>query len=140
MCIYFEKTNSVIIYKDHLRIIINMKLNFINNYKTIYYNLLVNFYLVLNNFIPFYNDVIISMQLESMKNLVSNFRRLKNSRMIEYLKKLENTDKILLDKNKNIIIIEYDYTYSVNSSDESDDSEDEVKNELKQLLNDKKFS
>lgn len=123
-----------------MRIIINMKLNFINNYKTIYYNLLVNFYLVLNNFIPFYNDVIISMQLESMKNLVSNFRRLKNSRMIEYLKKLENTDKILLDKNKNIIIIEYDYTYSVNSSDESDDSEDEVKNELKQLLNDKKFS
>ena len=123
-----------------MRIIINMKLNFINNYKTIYYNLLVNFYLVLNNFIPFYNDVIISMQLESMKNLVSNFRRLKNSRMIEYLKKLENTDKILLDKNKNIIIIEYDYTYSVNSSDDSEDSEDEVKNELKQLLNDKKFS
>jgi|SaaInlV_125m_DNA_1040241.scaffolds.fasta_scaffold02435_4 hypothetical protein len=117
-----------------------MKLNFINNYKTIYYNLLVNFYLVLNNFIPLYNDVIISMQLESMKNLVSNFRKLKNSRMIEYLKKLENTNKILLDKNKNIIIIEYDYTYSVNSSDESDESEDEVKNEIKLLLKDKKFS
>lgn len=118
-----------------------MKLNFINNYKTIYYNLLVNFYLILNNFIPLYNDVIVSMQLESMRNLVTNFRKLKNARMIEYLKKIENTDKILLDKNKNIIIIEYDYTYSFDSSDESDaSSDDEIKKELKQLLDNKKIS
>ena len=118
-----------------------MKLNFINNYKTIYYNLLVNFYLILNNFIPLYNDVIVSMQLESMRNLVTNFRKLKNARMIEYLKKIENTDKILLDKHKNIIIIEYDYTYSFDSSDESDaSSDDEIKKELKQLLDNKKIS
>ena len=55
-----------------------MKLNIINNYKALYYNLLSNFYLILNSFLPFYDDVIISMHNEATKSYLVISTQLNN--------------------------------------------------------------
>jgi len=60
--------------------IFKMKLNLINNYKTIYYNLTVNFYLVLNLLLPIFNDVIINFQSEATKQLMNNVKTVKKNK------------------------------------------------------------
>jgi hypothetical protein len=88
-----------------------MKLNVINNYKTIYYNFLVSFYLCLNCIFPYYDDVIISLQSQAIKLLIDNdtlnMKKVKKIRMIEFIDSLDKSDKIILDKEKDIILIDY---------------------------------
>jgi hypothetical protein len=88
-----------------------MKLNVINNYKTIYYNFLVSFYLCLNSVLPYYDDVIISLQSQAIKLLIDNdtlnMKKVKKIRMIEFIDSLDKSDKIILDKEKDIILIDY---------------------------------
>lgn len=129
-----------------------MKLNIINNYKTIYYNLLTNFYLILNLFIPMYNNVVISMHNEATKSLIGSEKKIKRIRMIEFIKDLENNDKIILDKNNNLLLVEYSYDdYIVEDSDnDSSYDDDNIKkiennfsnniiiNELKKLIDNSK--
>lgn len=129
-----------------------MKLNIINNYKTIYYNLLTNFYLILNLFIPMYNNVVISMHNEATRSLIGNEKKIKRIRMIEFIKDLENNDKIILDKNNNLLLVEYSYDdYIVEDSDnDSSYDDDNIKkiennfsnniiiNELKKLIDNSK--
>jgi len=113
-----------------------MKLNIINNYKALYYNILANFYLILNSFLPFYDDVIISMHNEATKSLFGDINTIKQLRMMELLNKLENNDKIILNKNNNTILVEYnsinhlyndiDTTIQYDGSDSSDSSDNEV--------------
>jgi hypothetical protein len=129
-----------------------MKLDIINNYKTIYYNLLTNFYLILNLFIPMYNNVVISMHNEATRSLIGNEKKIKRIRMIEFIKDLENNDKIILDKNNNLLLVEYSYDdYIVEDSDnDSLYDDDNIKkienifsnniiiNELKKLIDNSK--
>lgn len=115
-------------------------MNIISNYKTIYYNFITNFYLILNLFLPLYDSVIISMHNQATKNLFSDIKTFKRIRMIEFLNELESNDKLILDKNNNLLVVEY------NSESESE-SENELKpnnknnddkgvlEELKKLLN-----
>jgi len=122
-----------------------MKLNIINNYKTIYYNIIINFYLILNLFLPLYNDVIISMHNQATKNLFGDIKKIKRIRIIEFLNELEDKDKLLLDKNNNLLVIEYNYEDYVEYDSESE-SENKLNSinkknnkgvlvELKKLLN-----
>ena len=102
-----------------------MQLNIINNYKALYYSLLSNFYLILNSFLPFYDDVIISMHNESTKSLFGDINSIKQLRMMELLNKLENNDKIILNKNNNTILVTYNcrnnlYNDMVNNDDAND--------------------
>ena len=102
-----------------------MQLNIINNYKALYYSLLSNFYLILNSFLPFYDDVIISMHNESTKSLFGDINSIKQLRMMELLNKLENNDKIILNKNNNTILVAYNcrnnlYNDTVNNADAND--------------------
>ena len=102
-----------------------MQLNIINNYKALYYSLLSNFYLILNSFLPFYDDVIISMHNESTKSLFGDINSIKQLRMMELLNKLENNDKIILNKNNNTILVAYNcrnnlYNDMVNNDDAND--------------------
>tara|TARA_B110000444_G_scaffold209152_1_gene203868 strand:+ start:2196 stop:2552 length:357 start_codon:yes stop_codon:yes gene_type:complete len=99
-----------------------MKLNIINNYKALYYNLLSNFYLILNCFLPFYDEVIISMHNEATKSLFGDINTIKQLRMMELLNKLENNDKIILNKNNNTILVEYNCCNNLNNDTESSDS------------------
>jgi hypothetical protein len=88
-----------------------MRLNVINNYKTIYYNFLASFYLCLNYVLPYYDDVIISLQSQAIKLLIDNdalnMKKVKKIRMIEFIDSLDKSDKIILDKEKDIILIDY---------------------------------
>lgn len=100
-----------------------MKLNIINNYKALYYNLLSNFYLILNSVLPFYDEVIISMHNEATKSLYGDINTIKQLRMMELLNKLENNDKIILNKNNNTILVEYNCTDTSDATENSDESE-----------------
>ena len=122
-----------------------MKLNIINNYKTIYYNILTIFYLILNLFLPLYESVIISMHNQATKNLFGDIKKIKRIRMIEFLNELEDKDKLLLDKNNNLLVIEYKHEDYVEYDSESE-SENKLNSinkknnkgvlvELKKLLN-----
>ncbi len=88
-----------------------MRLNVINNYKTIYYNFLASFYLCLNCILPYYDDVIISIQSQAIKLLIDNdslnIKKIKKIRMIEFIDTFNKSDKIILDKERDIIIIDY---------------------------------
>lgn len=120
-------------------------MNIISNYKTIYYNLLTNFYLILNLILPLYDSVIISMHNQATKNLFGDIKKVKRIRMIEFLNELESNDKLILDKNNNLLVVEYNYSdyveynsesESENESKPSDKNNDKgVLEELKKLLN-----
>lgn len=118
--------------------LIKMKLNIINNYKALYYSLLANFYLILNCFLPFYDDVIISMHNEATRSLFGDMRKIKQLRMMELLDKLENNDKIILNKNNNTILVEYNYIENKcddsETTDCSDISDNDVDNDIKGLI------
>lgn len=127
--------------------LIKMKLNIINNYKALYYNLLSNFYLILNSVLPFYDEVIISMHNEATKSLYGDINTIKQLRMMELLNKLENNDKIILNKNNNTILVEYNCCNNLNNdadctdtsdatenSDESDISDNDVDLNIKNII------
>ena len=122
-------------------------MNIISKYKTIYYNLLTNFYLILNLILPLYDSVIISMHNQATKNLFGDIKKVKRIRMIEFLNELESNDKLILDKNNNLLVVEYNYSdYVEYNSELESESENESKptnqnnnngvlEELKKLLN-----
>ena len=109
-----------------------MRLNILNNYKTVYYNFLVSFYLCLNCILPYYDDVIISLQSNAIKLLIDNdklnMKKVKKIRMIEFIDTLDRSDKIILDNEKDIIIVDYciyECHESSNSNSEGDSSNPE---------------
>ena len=105
-----------------------MRLNVINNYKTIYYNFLASFYLCLNCVLPYYDDVIISLQSQAIKLLIDNdalnMKKVKKIRMIEFIDSLDKSDKIILDKERDIILIDY-CIYESNDDSNSTESTSE---------------
>ena len=103
-----------------------MKINIINNYKAVYYNILTNFYLILNWFIPMYNDVIISMNNQATKNLYDDIKKVKRIRMIEFLNELGSNDKLIIDKNNNLLVVEYNYINYVEYDSESDSENESI--------------
>lgn len=116
-----------------------MRLNIVNNYKTIYYNFLASFYLCLNCVLPYYDDVIISLQSQAIKLLINNdklnMKKVKKIRMIEFIDTLNKSDKIILEKEKNIILIDYciyechDNSTSTESTSGTDTGNDSNTNE-----------
>jgi|688.fasta_scaffold24540_3 hypothetical protein len=104
-----------------------MRLNILNNYKTVYYNFLVSFYLCLNCILPYYDDVIISMQSQAIKLLIDNdnlnMKKIKKIRMVEFIDTLKKSDKIILDNEKNIIIVDYNIYECSDSNSVEDNSE-----------------
>ena len=109
-----------------------MRLNILNNYKTVYYNFLVSFYLCLNCILPYYDDVIISLQSNAIKLLIDNdklnMKKVKKIRMIEFIDSLDRSDKIILDNEKDIIIVDYciyECHESSNSNSDGDSSNPE---------------
>ena len=118
-----------------------MKLNIINNYKVIYYNFIVNFYLIINTFVPLYDDVIISMYNQAAKQLYKNVKYVKKNRILDVIKDLKDNDKILYDNVKNIISIEYNYEDYMSSSDNyynkdynSSDTDNDANNDIKEII------
>jgi len=95
-------------------------MNIICNYKTIYYSFITNFYLILNLFLPLYDSVIISMHNRATMNLFGDIKKIKRIRMIDFLNELDSKDKLILDKNNNLLVVEYNYSDNIDNIDNSD--------------------
>ena len=107
-----------------------MKLNIYNNFRAMYYNTLANFYLCFNSFVPYYDDVIISLSITSFKNIINNnlnLKSIKQTRMMQLLYSLNDKDKIIVDDD-GYIIIYYDKDAKICAADaeEHEATEDDV--------------
>jgi len=103
-----------------------MTLNIFNNYKSIYYNCLANFYMFLNVILPFYDDVIISMLNNSLKLITNendiNMRKFKKERVTSYIDNYNDNDKIIIDEETNNLTIKYDFIDDLNHIDTDSDN------------------
>jgi hypothetical protein len=105
-----------------------MKLNIYNNFRAMYYNTLANFYLCFNSFVPYYDDVIISLSITSFKNIINNnlnLKSIKQSRMMQLLYSLNDKDKIIVDDD-GYIIIYYDKDAKICAADAVEAEEHEA--------------
>jgi len=109
-----------------------MRLNIYNNFRAIYYNTLANFYLCFNSVVPYYDDVILSLSITSLKNILNNnnlcLRTIKQNRLVQLLYSLNDKDNLILDDDGFIII---DYTENIDISDNTEndvDNADAVEN------------
>lgn len=103
-----------------------MTLNIFNNYKSIYYNCLANFYMFLNVILPFYDDVIISMLNNSLKLITNendiNMRKFKKERVTSYIDNYNDNDKIIIDEETNNLTIKYNFIDDLNHIDTDSDN------------------
>jgi hypothetical protein len=76
--------------------------------------------------LPYYDDVIISIQSRAIKLLIDNntlnMKKIKKIRMIEFIDTLDKSDKIILDKEKDIIVVDYCIYKNDDASDAGDAS------------------
>jgi hypothetical protein len=108
-----------------------MRLNFINNFRAIYYNTLTNFYLYFNTFVPYYDDVILSLSITSFKNIINNnqisLKSIKENRLMKLIYFLDNDDKLVVDDD-GFVFIDY-HPKDICVSDEENDVNDEDVND-----------
>ena len=108
-----------------------MRLNIFNNFRAIYYNTLANFYLCFNSFVPYYDDVILSLSITSFKNILNNnnlcLKTIKQNRMIQLIYSLSGKENLFLDDG-GFIIIDYNdnenikYTEDIENDEEQEDT------------------
>lgn len=107
-----------------------MGFHFLKNIRTIYYNILVNFYLCLNFCLPLYDDVIITLQKQSLNALLEDnqttFRQVKRKRFLNFVETLDQVDKIII-KDDGIEMIEF--TETTDDELEDDDTSQEENDE-----------
>jgi hypothetical protein len=105
-----------------------MTLNIINNFKTIYYNTLTNFYIYFNTFVPYYDDVILSLSITSFKNIINNnqisLRSIKENRLIKLVYSLNDKDKIVVDDDGFVFIDYHPKDTDVDYDDDANDVND----------------
>jgi hypothetical protein len=68
------------------------------------------------------------MHNEATKSLFGDINTIKQLRMMELLNKLENNDKIILNKNNNTILVEYNCCNNLNNDADSTDTSDANEN------------
>ena len=84
-----------------------MNLNVINNFKAMYYNTLTNFYLYFNTFVPYYDDVILTLSITSFKNIIKSSKiKLKENRLLQLIYSLDDKDNIVVDDD-GFIFVDY---------------------------------
>lgn len=113
-----------------------MTFTIFKNYKNIYYNFLVNFYLCLNIIFPYYDEVIISFLNHSLKSIMRE-DNIKRERMIKYIYSFNDDDKILLEKKTNTITIKYfnnDNSSTCSDSDSDIDCYSNSRNDISSII------
>jgi len=113
-----------------------MTFTIFKNYKNIYYNFLVNFYLCLNIIFPYYDEVIISFLNHSLKSMMCE-DNIKRERMIKYIYSFNDDDKILLEKKTNTITIKYfnnDNSSTCSDSDSDIDCYSNSRNDISSII------
>lgn len=105
-----------------------MSLNILHNFRVVYYNCLTNFYLCLNTIIPYYDDVIITLQKEAIVHLNINEEHIKKNRLLQFISDVcENTNKyrVIIDNEfKTIHFVEVEENCNDNDLENLDNEED----------------
>jgi len=102
-----------------------MKLNVVNNFKAIYYNTLTNFYLYFNTFVPYYDDVILTLSITSFKNIIKSSKiKLKENRLLQLIYTLDDKDNIVVDDD-GFVFVDY-YIKDTEATAEATDTDDDA--------------
>jgi hypothetical protein len=111
-----------------------MTLNILRNSRTVYYNCLANFYLLLNTVLPYYDDVIITMQKHAQLHLNVDETQFKKNRLLQFISEVcENNSKYRVIVNNDLKTIHF---VEIEDDDELDGQEDQTNLEEKVLDND----
>lgn len=106
-----------------------MKLNIYNNFRAFYYNTLINFYLYFNTLVPYYDDVILSLSITSLKNIINNnsisLKTINQNRMMKLLYSLSNKDKIVID-DSGFVYVDYENKEITFTDEENEIIQDNV--------------
>ena len=109
-----------------------MNLNIVNNFKALYYNTLVNFYLYFNTVVPCYDDVILSLSITSFKNIINNhsisLKTIKENRLMKLIYTLKDEDKIVL-KDDGYVFVDFHPANTTLDGFDDDDDDDNVAEE-----------
>ena len=110
-----------------------MKLNIYNNFRAFYYNTLVNFYLYFNTLVPYYDDVILSLSITSLKNIINNnsisLKTINQNRMMKLLYSLSNKDKIVID-DSGFVYVDYENKEITFTDEENEIIQDNVMDDV----------
>ena len=110
-----------------------MKLNIYNNFRAFYYNTLVNFYLYFNTLVPYYDDVILSLSITSLKNIINNnsisLKTINQNRMMKILYSLSNKDKIVID-DSGFVYVDYENKEITFTDEENEIIQDNVMDDV----------
>ena len=101
-----------------------MAFNLITKFTTIYYNIIVNFYLCLNMILPYYDDVIISMQKQAFISLIQDVPQYKRIRLVNFINSMDPSELILLDNNVAELISRYTDSPLYSEDSDIDDTQD----------------
>lgn len=101
-----------------------MAFNLITKFTTIYYNIIVNFYLCLNIILPYYDDVIISMQKQAFISLIQDVPQYKRIRLVNFINSMDPSELILLDNNVAELISRYTDSPLYSEDSDIDDTQD----------------
>ena len=100
-----------------------MNLNLFNNFKALYYNFLTNFYLLMNTFVPYYDDVILSLAITSFKNIIDKSKtKFKEDRLLQLIYSLDDKDRIVID-DEGYVYVDYYIKEKTDVTDDDDDAD-----------------
>jgi hypothetical protein len=117
-----------------------MSLNILRNSRTVYYNCLTNFYLILNTVLPYYDDVIITMQKYALMHLNVDETQLKKNKLLQFITEVcENNNKYKVMVNNDLKTVHF-VEIEEDDNDELDYQEDVTNQEEKVLDNDPETS
>ena len=117
-----------------------MSLNILRNSRTVYYNCLTNFYLILNTVLPYYDDVIITMQKHAQLHLNVDETQFKKNRLLQFISEVcENNNKYKVMVNNDLKTVHF-VEIEEDDNDELDYQEDVTNQEEKVLDNDPETS
>lgn len=113
-----------------------MSLNIFRNSRTVYYNCLANFYLLLNTVLPYYDDVIITMQKHAQVHLNVDETQFKKNRLLQFITEVcENNSKYRVIVNNDLKSIHF-VEIEEDDNDELSGQDDQTNQEERVLDND----
>lgn len=105
-----------------------MHLNILRNHKSVYYNCLTNFYLLLNTVLPYYDDIIVTLQKQALISLKVEETDLKKQRLLQFVADVSqniNKYRVVIDDDFNTL-----HFVEIESDDRDSDLDEDYQNKI----------
>lgn len=105
-----------------------MHLNILRNHKSVYYNCLTNFYLLLNTVLPYYDDIIVTLQKQALISLKVEETDLKKQRLLQFVADVSqniNKYRVVIDDDFNTL-----HFVEIESDDSDSDLDEDYQNKI----------